>query len=446
MSVTLSNDTGSSSSDRVTSDATLGGSGDANAVVTLTEGGTLLGTTTVDGTGHWSFTPVGLADGAHAVAVTLTDLAGNTSATTSSFTLDATVPAATVALWRDTGWSTDGLTSDATLGGWGEANAVVTLTEGAALLGTTTVDGTGRWSFTPVGLADGAHAVAVAVTDLAGNTGRATAGFTLDTSAAVLVRLSNDTGASSSDRVTSDATLRGQAEANAIVTLTEGGTILGRTMADGEGQWSFLPNGLADGVHAVTVEASDPASNMSSTTFAFMLTTTGPALTIALSNDTGWSSGDRMSSDATLGGSAEAHAVVTLTEGGTTLGATTADDEGHWSFSPSGLADGAHVVVATARDLAGNTASATLGFTLDRSAVLTIALSSDTGSSSSDRVSSDATLGGSGDANAVVTLMAGGTILGDDDGGRHGPVVVRCERSGGRGTYDCRPPGGQRGQ
>ena len=56
------------------------------------EGSTVLGTTTTDGSGAWSFTPIGLADGAHTFTATQTDLAGNTVTATLSFTLDTTAP------------------------------------------------------------------------------------------------------------------------------------------------------------------------------------------------------------------------------------------------------------------------------------------------------------------------------------------------------------------
>ena len=46
-------------------------------------------------------------------------------------------------------------------------------------MGTTTVDGTGHWSFTPSGLADGVHTIVASATDAAGNTGSASSGFTL---------------------------------------------------------------------------------------------------------------------------------------------------------------------------------------------------------------------------------------------------------------------------
>jgi hypothetical protein len=41
------------------------------------------------------------------------------------------------------------------------------------------------------------------------------------------------------------------------------------------------------------------------------------------------------------------------------------DITGAWSFAPRGLADGAHTLVATQADLAGNTGSVLLNFILD---------------------------------------------------------------------------------
>ena len=88
MSIGLVSDTGSSATDKITSNPAIKGTGQANTVVTIKEGSTTLGTTTADGTGAWSFTPTGLADGAHTLTATQTDLAGNTGTATLSFTLD----------------------------------------------------------------------------------------------------------------------------------------------------------------------------------------------------------------------------------------------------------------------------------------------------------------------------------------------------------------------
>ena len=78
-------DSGGSSADNITNDSapTVTGSGaEAGATVTLydTDGTTVLGTAVADGSGHWTITSSPLSDGGHALTVTQTDIAGNTSA------------------------------------------------------------------------------------------------------------------------------------------------------------------------------------------------------------------------------------------------------------------------------------------------------------------------------------------------------------------------------
>ena len=70
-------------------------------------------------------------------------------------------------------------------------------------------------------------------------------------------------------------------------------------------------------------------------------------LTAALLHDTGSSSTDGITSDPTLTGAAPAGAVVTVQEGTVVLGSVTANASGIWTFLPTGLADGAHQLVAS---------------------------------------------------------------------------------------------------
>jgi hypothetical protein len=120
-------------------------------------------------------------------------------------------------------------------------------------------DGTGAWSFTPTGLADGAHTLTASQTDLAGNTGTATLAFTLDSTqtnslpqATLSIVLVEDTGVSATDRITANPALKGTGQANTLVTIKKGSTTLGTVMADSTGAWSFTPTGLADGAHTLT--------------------------------------------------------------------------------------------------------------------------------------------------------------------------------------------------
>lgn len=91
-------DTGVSNSDRITSATTptITGTAEANTTVTLydTDGTTLLGITTADGSGNWSITSSRLAPRAHTLTAKATDAAGNVSLASAGLTavIDTTAP------------------------------------------------------------------------------------------------------------------------------------------------------------------------------------------------------------------------------------------------------------------------------------------------------------------------------------------------------------------
>src|SRR3954451_23676045 len=158
LSIGLASDTGSSATDKITSNPAVKGTGQASTLVTVKEGSITLSTPTADSTGVWSYTPSGFADGAHTLTATQTNLAGNTVTATLSFILDTMPPALSIGLVSDTGSSaTDKITSNPAIKGTGQASTVVTIKEGSTTLGTTTPDAIGAWSFTPAGLLNGVH-------------------------------------------------------------------------------------------------------------------------------------------------------------------------------------------------------------------------------------------------------------------------------------------------
>ena len=414
----LTSDTGSSAGDRVTSNPSLTGSGDANAIVHFTvDGASISATAQANAGGAWTFLPTGLADGSHTLVASETDAAGNTGAASLTFTLDMTPPNVLETLTSDTGASlSDGITTNASLSGSGDANALVTFTvDGTVLSGTATASTSGAWTFVPTGLADGSHTIIASETDSAGNTGTASRTFTLDTTAPVLVEsLANDTGPSSSDKITSIASLTGSGDANAFVTFTVDGTVVsGTATANASGAWTFVPNGLADGSHSIVASETDAAGNTGTASLSFTLDRSAPNVLESLKSDTGASAMDKITSSAVLTGSGDAGAVVHFTVDGAAVAATaTANASGAWTFSPTGLADGSHAIVASETDTAGNTGSTSLTFTLDKTAPqVTESLTGDTGSSASDKITRNGSLTGSGDANAIVKFTVDGAAL-----------------------------------
>ena len=153
---------------------------------------------------------------------------------------------------------------------------------------------------------------------------------------------------------------------------------------------------------------------------AIVIDTTAPAaptLDLSSGSDTGSSNTDNITNDTTptITGTGEANATVTLydTDGTTSLGTTTANGSGNWSFTSSALSAGAHTLTAKQTDTAGNTsvASSGLSVSIDTTATaptgLDLDVGSDTGSSNSDNITNDTTptiSGGGAESGATVTL------------------------------------------
>ena len=75
-----------------TNQVILTGTAQANATVNVFDGATLLGSTNANGSGAWSYTSASLATGDYTFAVTATDAAGNTSASSNSIDPVVTQP------------------------------------------------------------------------------------------------------------------------------------------------------------------------------------------------------------------------------------------------------------------------------------------------------------------------------------------------------------------
>src|SRR6185437_8951996 len=181
--------------DHITNDntLTLSGSAEANSTVKIYDGATLLASVSANAAGAWSYTTAALLDGTHNLTATATDVAGNIGVASAALavTIDTTAPVVpTIASFStDSGTVGDGITNDntLTLTGTAEANSTVKVYDGAILLGSVAAGGGGAWNYTTAALANGAHALTATATDVAGNTGVASAALsvTIDTTAPV---------------------------------------------------------------------------------------------------------------------------------------------------------------------------------------------------------------------------------------------------------------------
>lgn len=372
------------------------GTSEAGAVVNVYDGTRLVGTTIADGLGNWSVVTSTLSNDIHNITATATNAAGNISPSTGiySFTVDTVAPtigSTTMIITDDVGTTVGTInngtaTDDASpsFSGTSEANAVISVYDNTSLLGTTTANDAGAWSLSLTSpLADGAHSITNTSTDVAGNVSNYSTPvtFTVNTSSVTTPTISNYsdnvnpiTGNFGNNSVTNDTTptLNGTALANSTVTVYNGTTVLGTTLASATGTWSFTPiTTLSDAIYAITVTSTNSAGTVSpvSAVFNFSVDTQAPGaggsagapVITSIIDDVGAIQGSTASgarsddTTPTLNGTAEALSNISVYDGASLLGTTTANSLGNWSFTPSSpLSESAHTFTATATDAAGN--------------------------------------------------------------------------------------------
>ncbi|RYZ54966.1 MAG: hypothetical protein EOP07_15045 [Proteobacteria bacterium] len=141
----------------------ISGTSEANAVVKVYEGATLIGTVTASGT-NWSMTlATALTDGSHSITATATDAAGNdsTASVARTFIIDTSPPTAPVV----TALATPTNVNTPTVSGTSEPSMTIKVYSGATLLATTTANGSGVWSVATSNLADGSYNITATATD-----------------------------------------------------------------------------------------------------------------------------------------------------------------------------------------------------------------------------------------------------------------------------------------
>ncbi|WP_316389181.1 Ig-like domain-containing protein [Enterobacter mori] len=376
---------------------TLSGSAAPGDTVSILDNGKVIGSVTADSNGKWTFTPdTALADGKHTFTVTATDAAGN-ARTSGSFpiVIDTTAPAPADNIILDDnvgdkqGPVGEGDTTDdqsPTLSGEAEPGSVVDIYDNDEKIGSVIVDDEGKWSYTPDKPLDkGDHELTTTVTDPSGNTSEPSPGisFTVDpdpnqvTVGEVVDDQGPIVGNLKPGNVTDDVRpeLGGKGKPGSTVTIKDGDDVLGSTVVDPDGNWTFTPDqDLADGDHSLTVVSKDPAGNeVTSPSFDITVDATAPEKPVlgSATDDVGTIRGDLSNgsttddANPTFNGSAEPGSRVDIYDNGEHIGSTVADDKGAWQFTPTTpLPEGEHHITTTATDEAGNTSPESDDFVL----------------------------------------------------------------------------------
>lgn len=351
--------------DHVTSDVapTLVIEAEAGSAVTIYKDGAAIGTAIeLSQPGAFIFSvPADLAEGTYVFTAKAADVAGNTGAVSSDFTvvIDHTDPEAPLitGFATDTGTTGDNLTNDntPTLTISAEHGSTVEVFDGETSLGFATETETdGEFSFVAEDSFDDGtlHLTAVA-TDLAGNSSAVSPqlALTIDTAAPEIPTITgfdSDSGVTG-DFLTSDTspTLTITAEAGSTVTVFFNGEAVGTAVEDAEvpGTFTFSSEDLIDGEFTFTAVATDAAGNDSdpSETFDITVDHTAPEAPVIGSVDRG-----------TIEVSAEAGSTVLIYRDGALVGAAIEDSEGVFLLDDEDYGPGV-TYTATATDAAANT-------------------------------------------------------------------------------------------
>jgi membrane protein implicated in regulation of membrane protease activity len=329
---------------------TITGTNDAGLTIGVSIDDVAFTGVVVDGT-TWSATATNALDhGNHNVSVTATNLAGNIATVTQVLTVDLIDPS--VAIDPGETNSTNNLAPTIT----GKSDVApgvivdVTLTGPESTLTAAPVVQAGQtWEITPT-LTAGDWTIVANVADPAGNTATSTQVLTVDTAGPVVAITSSDLTNNSTPTIT------GTAEAGATIEATIDG-VVHTGVVDGTG-WSVTStNPLVDGDYPVSVTATDAAGNTATATQTLTIDTTLPLVAItssALTND----------STPTISGMTEVGAQIAVSIDG--VGLIVVVDGSVWTATATNpFPDGDYVVLATATDPVGNTATASQTLTID---------------------------------------------------------------------------------
>ncbi|EAW0888666.1 Ig-like domain repeat protein [Salmonella enterica] len=334
--------------------------------------------------GVWDYTWLAdVGEGKHTLTVEATDKAGNQTTQKLDFIIDTLLSEPTIALdsTDDSGTKGDNLTSvnkPTFILGNIDADARYVTVEvqhgGTKEVLTATKGATGIWSVTPTGMwADGSHTLTVRVEDDAGNVKySAPLTVTVDTHIAIDdIELVNDNGIPG-DNLTNDVrphfrvTVPG--DVNEVRLSIDGGNTWVRATQGTAGIWDYTwPKDVTDGLHTLTVEATDKAGNQTTQTLDFTIDTRLSTPTIAMDSrdDTG-AIGDHITSvkrpGFTIGNiDSDAHSVILrITQGGNSQEVTLTQAGGQWRFTPDAdWADGSYTLTVEVQDNAGNVRQST---------------------------------------------------------------------------------------
>ena len=414
----------SASGASVTFTATVAGAGATpTGTVTFKDGGATLGSGTLNGSGQATFSTSSLSVGTHSITAVYGGDSNYSGSTSPVLTQTVTANSSSTAISSSVNPSTFGqsVTFTATVSGTGGTpTGTVTFKDGAATLGTGTLNGSGQTTFSTTSLTTGSHSITA---NYGGDSNFASSVSAVLTQ--TVNQSSSTTGVTSSLNpstygavVTFTATVSGVGGTpTGTVTFKDGATTLGSGTLNGSGQTTLSVNSLSVGSHSITAAYSGDANFPASTSPVLTQNVTGSSSATAVTSSVNPSAyGQTVTFTATVtGAGGTPTGTVTFKDGATTLGSGTLNGSGQTTLSVNLLSVGSHSISASYGGDSNFPASTSsvLTQTVTANSSATVVTSSVNPSAFGQSVTFTATVTSSGGTpTGTVTFKDGTTTLG----------------------------------
>jgi large repetitive protein len=395
----------------------------ATGLVTFSDGATVLGSSPVNA-GSAQFNTAALAIGAHPITAVFNGDANHAASPAASLSQQV-LQAGAVTLGSSVNPSIalTSITFTATIAApqGVAATGSVTFKDGAAAIGTSTVNAAGVATFSLATLAVGQHSIVAVYGGDANNqaSSSSTLAETVQTAGTSVTLISSANPSLAGAPLTLTSTVVGKGGAvTGVVTFEDGTIALGAASINPSGVATFIVSGLAPGLHSIVAVYGGDANNLSSSS-PVLAQSVRQTTTVSLSSNQNPSlTPDPVTFTAVVsnGGSLRPSGTVTFTDGTTALGTATLDVSGTATLTAASMTAGQHAIHATysgdALNLAGSSATLTQSVRLRPTTNLLTASSTSLTGGQQVTLISVVRFSGPVTPTGTVTFLSDGTTLG----------------------------------
>jgi hypothetical protein len=340
------------------------------------------------GTTSWSATGITLLSGSNVLTITAGDAAGNTQTDVLTVTYtppDTTAPTVAITAPSSTSTYTTSVSS-VTLGGTASDSVGVTQVSWVNNRGGSgTATGTTSWTTGAVTLSGGSNVLTITARDAVGNqaTDVLTVTYNVPDTTAPVVSITAPTSSASYATSAASVNVSGTAsDAFGVTQVSWTNDRGGSGNATGTTSWSISGVALLSGANILSITARDAAGNSSTDVLTVTYTppdTTVP--TVAITAPTSSATHTTTSGSLSMSGTASDNVGVTQVSWANNRGGSgNATGTASWNIAGISLQIGSNVLTITARDAAGNTATAVLTVTYNDATAPVISVTGPTSS------------------------------------------------------------------